>query len=169
MINKKFGFLTVTSYAETDKRRNKVWICRCDCGSITKATTQKLQSGRKTSCGCKQHKKGKESPFFKGFEDITGSKWYIIKRGAQIRNLSFNITPEYVWHIFETQNKKCVLSGLPLSFIDGSASVDRIDNKIGYEVGNIQIVHTDINAMRSDYTVDYFIEICQQVTKNINK
>ena len=167
MLNKVFGYLTVISYAETNKSRNKVWLCQCVCGKTTKATTHVLRNGHTTSCGCKQHKKGVESKFFKGFKDITGSKWYTIKRGALIRNLSFNITKEDVWRAFEKQNKKCALSGLPLSFLDGSASVDRINNSLGYETNNIQIVHTDINAMRSDYSVDYFIKMCKQVANNI--
>ena len=166
MINKMFGYLTVISYIETNKNRNKVWLCQCVCGKTTKATTKVLRNGHTTSCGCKQHKKGAESVFFKGFKDISGSRWYEIRHGARSRNLSFNITKEDVWYIFTNQNQKCKLTGLPVSFLDNSASVDRINNDVGYEVNNIQIVHKDTNAMRSNYTIDYFVEMCKQVAGN---
>ena len=54
MIGKRFGRLIVISEGEKrGKCRSARWICRCDCGNITKPITgEVLRSGRSTSCGC---------------------------------------------------------------------------------------------------------------------
>ena len=47
-----------------------------------------------------------------------------------------------------------------------TASLDRIDSKLGYELNNIQWVHKDINMMKQAYTNNYFIEHCKLVAAN---
>lgn len=42
-------------------------------------------------------------------------------------------------------------------------SVDRIDNDLGYLRTNIQIIHKDINRMKSDFNQDYFIQMCKLI------
>ena len=39
-----------------------------------------------------------------------------VKSNATKRNLTYDITPEYLWELYVGQNKKCVLSGVPLQF-----------------------------------------------------
>ena len=50
LIGQKFNKLTVLSVDEDGKDFR--WICKCDCGKITFATTYQLMSGIKMSCGC---------------------------------------------------------------------------------------------------------------------
>lgn len=64
---------------------------------------------------------------------------------------------------------KCALSDKSISFNDGTASVDRIDSKIGYVSNNIQIVHKDINIMKNAFDQDYFIDICKRIVACDNK
>ena len=54
MIGKRFGRLTVIAEAERPKgKSNCFWICRCDCGTITKPINgSMLRSGNTKSCGC---------------------------------------------------------------------------------------------------------------------
>jgi hypothetical protein len=52
LVGRKFGKLTVIEYIETDKRRNPIWLCKCECGGTTKTTTSHLKTGHTTSCGC---------------------------------------------------------------------------------------------------------------------
>lgn len=52
-----FGRLTIIercgSQRTHDKRASSaLWLCRCECGNETKATSYKLTSGYKISCGC---------------------------------------------------------------------------------------------------------------------
>lgn len=56
LIGQRFGKLVVTGedYSKVDARGHRIkrWICKCDCGAVTKVVTQKLNSGRVRSCGC---------------------------------------------------------------------------------------------------------------------
>lgn len=47
--------------------------------------------------------------------------------------------------------------------IEASASLDRIDSSKGYEQGNVQWVHKDINNMKQSFSQDKFIDWCKKV------
>lgn len=49
--NQKFGRLLVLEKSGVVKRR-VTWLCLCDCGNKTKASTTALVTGVKKSCGC---------------------------------------------------------------------------------------------------------------------
>ena len=49
--NNKFGTLMVVCSAGTDKDRQKLWKCRCDCGRELIVSGHKLLSGHTTTCG----------------------------------------------------------------------------------------------------------------------
>jgi len=166
MVGLKFGKLTVIEYYGLDKYKNKLWLCKCDCGNETYVKTTYLINGKKMSCGCNQHKTGSEVYNYTGYKDISGTKWNSIESNAKTRNLIFNITKEQVWEMFEKQNKICSLTKLPISFKDGTASIDRINNDKGYEIDNISIVHKDVNIMRNKFSIDYFKKICKLITDN---
>jgi hypothetical protein len=88
-------------------------------------------------------------------------------RRAKQRDYEFTITIDYIWDIYIAQDKVCALSGVPISFND-TASLDRIDNAVGYVRENIQIVHKDINYMKYIYSQDYFIKMCNLVASKHN-
>ena len=48
---KKFGMLTVVSYAGKEKGFH-LWHCRCDCGREVNVRQSNLQNGWTKSCGC---------------------------------------------------------------------------------------------------------------------
>lgn len=169
IAGQKFGMLKVLKYHSLNKHCNKIWECKCDCGNITLATTHQLRSGNKTSCRCNQYKKGAGVYNYTGYMDITGSRWYTIRYNAKMRDLTFKITKKDAWEVLLEQKCKCALSGLPVTFKDNSASVDRIDSDIGYTKNNIQIVHKDVNLMRNKFSVAYFKEMCERIVKHTKK
>ena len=61
----KFGKLTVIRATTERKHNSVVWECLCDCGNITYATTQGLQVGDNTSCGCFNKAKNKFANTYK--------------------------------------------------------------------------------------------------------
>ena len=167
MVGERFGMLVVESYQGLNKSKNKVWVCKCDCGNITTATTTSLRQGKVTSCKCNQYKSGAGVYNYTGYEDITGARWYVIKDGAYKRGYEFEITKEMVWELWKKQEGRCSFTGLPITFKDSSASVDRIDNSKGYTLDNITLVHKDINLMRNKFSVEYFKEMCKRVVENV--
>ena len=52
-VGKRFGSLTVLSYARKEKGFH-IWRCRCDCGSTVDVRQSNLQNGTTTSCGCRR-------------------------------------------------------------------------------------------------------------------
>jgi hypothetical protein len=81
---------------------------------------------------------------------------------------------KYLWELYLHQDKKCALTGLYIEMklkddmaYDGYrqiASLDRIDSKLGYCIGNIQWVHKDVNIMKNKFNQDYFLQICKLIT-----
>lgn len=90
-------------------------------------------------------------------------------RGAADRSIEFSVTMEYAWGIFETQNRRCALSGELLVFGINkknsltTASIDRIDPSKGYIQGNIQWVHKKVNIMKNVMLSDEFLGWCQKI------
>ena len=88
-------------------------------------------------------------------------------KSAITRGYEWTITPEDVNAIYLEQDKKCAFSGLEIGWSeanwDHTASIDRIDNSIGYTKDNIHIVHKKINMMRGTLTVEEFKTFCVAV------
>lgn len=157
-------------------KRRAFWLCECECGNIRSVASSHLQSGHTTSCGCKKHLKQDKNPKWKGFGDISGTRWDAIKHCAKMRSIKFEITIQYAWKMFQKQNGKCVLSGRELIFnsksktFNGNASLDRIDSSKGYIKNNVQWVDKDINIMKQAYSDEFFINVCNEVSlHNRNK
>lgn len=119
---------------------------------------------------CKSCSNKKTDNCSRGFyEDIRLSWFNKFKSSAELRNLAFNLTPEYLWLLFQEQDYRCSLTGWPIGWSEvGSnhtASIDRIDSDKGYVVGNVQLVHKDVNMAKQQYSQDYFIELCKAVAE----
>lgn len=52
LTGKRFGYLTVLHEIPSSSKGNVMWLCKCDCGNETTATSNKLSCGGKLSCGC---------------------------------------------------------------------------------------------------------------------
>lgn len=49
----RFGRLIAIDYVGKNKSKNSMWVCKCDCGNITKPIiNSSLIKGRTKSCGC---------------------------------------------------------------------------------------------------------------------
>jgi hypothetical protein len=166
LIGKEFGYLTVTSFVGLDTHKNKIWLCLCKCGNTCNVTTTYLNNGKTTSCKCNRYKKGNQVYNYSGFKDISGKKWNSIKNNAKKRGLDFLITKEFIWGLYNKQNRKCYFTGIDIDYIKGTASIDRKDNNIGYLEGNVIMVHKDVNLMRNKFSIKYFIQICELITNN---
>jgi hypothetical protein len=107
------------------------------------------------------------------YKDISKGLWSRMKSNAKIRGMSVEISPEYLWDIWEKQEGRCALSGVKLNLRadeEITASIDRINSEIGYLEGNIQIVHKTINMMKWTNSNNDFINICLAVAAyHLNK
>ncbi len=166
--NKKFNRWTVIKRAEGySSIGGTKWLCKCDCGKEKIITRRTLLINSSKSCGCYKSEKVR----INHYKDISAQFWRRFKNNASSRGISFDITKEYVWELYEKQGKRCKLSGMEIYFSPDfnkpqkqTASIDRIDSSKGYEIGNIQIVHKSINDMKTSLPQETFIAFCNLVS-----
>lgn len=146
------------------KLNRATYKCQCDCGNVVFKKPSQLINNVKNNCGkCKIKFSGK------GFNELSGTFFYRIKRNAEKRGLPFEISPQDIWDLFEKQKRRCALSDLEIEFHvrskePSTASLDRIDSKKGYTIDNVQWVHKDINTIKWDLSQEDFIKYCKLVT-----
>lgn len=136
----RFGRLTVTEPAGSDKIRNALWRCLCDCGNAKVATASNLFSGKTKSCGCLRD----ELRVTQGKANRTHGK-----TGARVYRIWLHIkdrcqNPKHV-HFASYGGRGVGLceswSSFENFFADmgeppSKASIERIDNDKGYEPDN---------------------------------
>jgi hypothetical protein len=96
-----------------------------------------------------------------------------LQHQAELRGISFNVSPEYLESIFDGN---CHFSGIKLKigtysringkYDIGNASLDRIDSSKGYEEGNVVWVYKPINAMKNTFSSENFINMCKLIVEH---
>jgi len=183
LIGKRFCKLVVIGPAPSrgPTHKSSYWLCQCDCGGITEVARSNLKRGENgkrggvKSCGCLLiQPTGPDSEHWVGVGELPNTLFSKIRRHAKRRKIHFALTIEYLWDLFIKQTRQCALSGLTLTFPSNcqdmrkgnfTASLDRIDSSKGYIVDNVQWLHKDVNMMKQQYSVDYFVKMCQLVTQ----
>jgi hypothetical protein len=169
LAGQKIEMLFVKDLAYT-KNGCSYWNTLCDCGNEKVISGKCIVRRSSVSCGCWNKNK-----CWKGVGDLGKTYWSRIIKHAAERNIEFSISMEYAWELFESQKRKCALSGVEIK-IDRSwtashnkrlevqtASLDRIDSTLGYIEGNVQWVHKTLNKMKSDLLESDFIDWCSKV------
>jgi hypothetical protein len=119
------------------------------------------------------HRKGKDSPYWSGFGEVSGAFMKQMRVNADVRDLRIELTAEDVWGLFEKQDERCALTGVELAFgshylkDDITASPDRIDRTKGYVPGNVRLTHKVVNVMKLDLSDEEFTHLCSLVAKPI--
>ena len=156
LVGMRFGKLEVIKESnERSKDRQKIYICKCDCGNFSSVRSGDLKNGNTKSCGC-THIKAKGLYFHPLYKRVTKAyerthaegkdyhKSYLkkhIKFGFESKIDMFNyLLP--VWEDALKENK-----------CDMNLQIDRIDNSKGYEPGNLRIVTRKINNRNRDITL----------------
>lgn len=93
LLNKKFGRLTVIEYNGTNKHRQTMWLCRCDCGIEKIVNGGSLSSGLIVSCGCYNNELASILGKSK-FLDLTGIRFGKLKA---VEKLEKNDGGNYLW------------------------------------------------------------------------
>jgi hypothetical protein len=153
------------------KKNRTFWIFEClKCGvSFRKVLGGEHQlTNQEFKCSnCRKQSCAKYNKAF--FKKTPKGIWRSLKYGAMSRGKSFEITIDHLIERLNHQNGLCSLTGLKIEIENGTASVDRIDNLIGYVPENIQWVYKPINFMKGGLTQDEFIELCKSVARKANE
>jgi hypothetical protein len=149
-------------------------LTKCDCGSIKAVGLSHLLAGRHRRCvDCgRTGQTGPDSRSWRGGRYISMTVYEHWHRSAVKRNLDWSITIADLDDLLERQNFQCALSGVLLTIghgqkngavTNGTASLDRIDSKIGYTPDNVQFVRKVINMAKQNYTERDFLEMCRSI------
>lgn len=179
-----FGNLEVLRMEQDTSHKSRQWyaICKCHvCGRTdykVKPYWVKGNYGSHTkSCGCDKtyfkKQTGRNSTQFRGYEGMSSHYISSTERRAKKKNLPFDLDGKFLWELYEKQNKKCALSGVPISFSlinrnrsSGSISLDRIDSAKGYTKDNVQWVHKDVNNLKMEFNQSDFLRWCKIIVEH---
>lgn len=113
-------------------------------------------------------------------DDYSPFRWFVLRcnyRGKRKRKFGCNLTKEYLKNLWALQNGICPITGCKLILPIGTqksfenynpynASLDRIDNSIGYMQGNVRFISFMANIARQSFTDEQLIEFCKMVVAN---
>lgn len=193
LIGKSFGRWTVVDKAP--RTYQTMWLCECSCGTRRAVSGANLTTGHSTSCGCFREEnrpnlvtnrdyKGVKNPRAKksakandGVWVPSSSIWY--KRAAGIFYsakrqqipLGFGSAAELATYVTSIAPDKCPVFGMPFvgrgfGFSPWSPSIDKIDPKLGYVRGNIQIISMLANCMKRNATPDQLEQFARWVLRS---
>lgn len=73
----RYGILTLVQEVGKDKRRSRLFVVKCDCGTIKTLPLDRLREGAITHCGCKKKLR---------YNDLTGQtfgRWTVIEMAGR--------------------------------------------------------------------------------------
>ena len=145
--------------------------CKCKCGEELYVNKYTLDSGQSLRCRKCFGKTlvGQKNPNFRGYRDIPSSIITRSKRRAKASGIEWKLDIKTLYSMYIKQNKKCAITNLPISFLDKTASLDRISSSGGYTEDNVWWVHKDVNIMKNGYELGYFAHICGLASKNLKQ
>lgn len=179
IVGQRFGRLTVVAYSHTKKYATysrPFWLCRCDCGNQTSASTAQLRSGNTRSCGClaaeyKKQKHGYRTPSgHRTLENLFGN----YQSSAKSRGLEFGLTLSDFRYLID---QNCFYCGIaPSAFYrnkpyrdDGALAyngLDRVDNALGYTKENVVPCCKVCNRAKSNMPYPEFIDWIDNMGSN---
>src|SRR5262245_20563272 len=163
--NMRFGRLTVLNeYPEHNDKGRVHWKCICDCGNKAFVYVVNLRSGSTKSCGCLKAELGREQLKNKRKYDNTviGQRYKQYQHLATRRGISFNLSYEEFSNLVK---RSCFYCGDPgriktiaIENVIYSArmnGIDRVDNRIGYDIHNVVPSCSTCNSRKGDRSVEY--------------
>jgi hypothetical protein len=101
-------------------------------------------------------------PFWNAFANNTSVSYSSYMKRALNKGISFNITIE---EFNECKSKPCYICG-KLNTHEHTNGIDRINNDLGYEIGNISSCCCACNTMKKAYTLESVLDKLYKVYYN---
>jgi len=184
-VGKQFGKWTVLDvidylyvYDKSGALKERRYKCGCECGTVKYVRTSHITRGLSKQCDkCRL-----QSYYTNKVGCIPMMDIQRYKAGAHKRKKEWAVEPQYLYELYEQQNRLCAISGMLIEFSEkgvgtvgakdiSTASLDRIDSSKGYIVGNVQWVHKIINIMKMDLPERDFFRMVKEIYehKRLNK
>jgi len=174
----KINFLTGVKYVRTNKRGQRIWLFKCDCGNTHEGVAGYVTFGCIKSCGCLQKTKAADhcrklegGPMkleygVASFHALYGS----YKRNAKHANRgNFNLTQDQFKKLVDSI---CVYCGSAphTRFLKSKNNgpyiyngIDRVDNSIGYVLENCVTCCFECNRMKSNMSQQEFLAHIERI------
>jgi hypothetical protein len=138
MVGERFGKLVVVAASDERRIRKRLWLCRCDCGGSTLATTGNLHSGNSKSCGCEKREAWIRAKTTHG---LTGTPTYISWAAMKTRCLNPSFPRWNEWGgrgitICDQWRDSFATFLADMGERPKGKTLDRIDNNGNYEPSN---------------------------------
>jgi hypothetical protein len=168
LLGLEFGNLKVVRPAGMNNFGTRKWLYECKCGNEIEVISSNLKNG--TVWRCRDCSGVCEPTNLPTGCNIPKWYWHRLEGAASDRDLEFSIDPMWASDLLDEQDWRCALTGWPLSFSEKmhhkgtTASLDRIDNSVGYVVGNVQWLHKDVNWLKSSFSQEELLHLCRSIT-----
>lgn len=180
LSNKIIGKLNVIEYIQykgRGKQNRWVWKCQCECGEECFVRTTKLNSQSPQTCckKCSDSKFHKEN-ILPDYGSIKNRIFRRYKRGAKLRNYSFELSFEYFLDLLFKNCFYC--NSEPKPYLEDKLyynnleplkrnGIDRKNNKEGYTLENVVTCCNKCNTSKMDSSEEEFITWIKKVYNNI--
>lgn len=193
LIGKQFGRWTVTGTAT--RTYQTMWECECTCGVKRAVSGANLTTGRSTSCGCLREEnrptlakgrdyKGPRNPRARKSITLNGGEWVSsssvwYKRAAGVFYaakkegvpLGFKNVAELASYVVSISPSCCPVFNVEFTqrgsgFSNWSPSIDKIDPKLGYVRGNIQVISMLANCMKRNASPEQLQQFARWVLRS---
>jgi hypothetical protein len=179
-VGKKFNEWTVINndivlinIGGSKTRNYRAVTCRCKCGTERPVGINLLTTGKSKGCKCMCGEFNRKKSINESVGTLSRTQFAQYKNSAVRRDITWELSMEYLWSLYILQNKKCSLTGVDLNLEISiprkgrlnTASIDRIDSSKPYVEGNVQWVHKDINKLKSSFPENEFIRLCTLVAE----
>lgn len=88
---------------------------------------------------------------------------------ARNSEMDFDLTRDFLLELWRKQDGRCCYTGMALTFdgnrLSSALSIDRIDSSLGYVESNVVLCCRIVNEMKSNLTVDKFVELCRRIVE----
>lgn len=156
LTGRVFGRLTVISCCENRDAAGTVWLCQCICGKTTEVSACNLKAMHTTSCGCFNL----ENITTHGQSKTLQYRLYMSAKHRAIKDgLPMNITLEDI-----DIPEFCPITGVRITSGNGSIetnspTLDKIVPPLGYVLGNVAVISSRANRIKSDGTPEEWYNI----------
>jgi len=166
-VGERFGRLTATKVAGYQgPRKQTLWECKCDCGSVTTVRAETLVGGRTKSCGCLQKETASRNGKRRILPNGEASRRALVgayKKNARIRGIMWGLSEERLNELFRGKCFYC--GGEPHQTHKNSKGgegfvyngVDRLDSAKGYVDGNVVSSCSTCNYAKRVMTYEEFV------------